>query len=99
MIRTVVITPAAAANLDEIIHYIALDNPAAARRLINALRAKIKTLAKMPGRCPLAPEDGLDGLQIRHLIHGNYRILFTADDTQIAILQIRHAARLPAGGD
>ncbi|GAB4140802.1 MAG: hypothetical protein Tsb0016_08190 [Sphingomonadales bacterium] len=96
MTRTVVITPTAEANLDEIIHYIALDNPAAARRVITTLRTKMKSLAKMPGRCPLAPEDGLDGLQIRHLIHGNYRILFTADDTHITILQIRHAARLPA---
>ena len=48
----------------------------------------------MPKRCPRAPEDGLDGLEIRHLIHGRYRIIFGIDGKTVVILQVRHGARL-----
>ena len=99
MSRRVVITPTAEADLDHILYFIALDNPAVGRRFVTTLRAKMKTLARMPERCPLAPEDGLDGLEIRQLIHGNYRILFTVDADHIVVLQVRHGARLPATED
>lgn len=49
----------------------------------------------MPKRCSRAPEDGLDGLEIRHLIHGRYRIIFGIDGKTVVILQVRHGARLP----
>ena len=95
----VVVTPTAEANLDEIMHFIALDSPTAARRFIAGLRTKIKTLAAMPKRCPLAPEDGFDGLEIRHLIYGNYRIVFVIDAGQVVVLQVRHGARLSMAED
>lgn len=94
----VVVTPTAEANLDEILRFIALDSPTAARKFIAVLRTKLKTLATMPKRCPLAPEDGLDGAEIRHLVFGNYRILFVIDGAQVAVLQVRHGARLPLTG-
>lgn len=90
----VVITPTAEANLSEIHRHIALDSPVAARKFLAGLRNKIKTLATMPERCPLAPEDGLDGVTIRHLIYGDYRILFSIDAAQVVILQVRHGARM-----
>jgi toxin ParE1/3/4 len=96
MKHKVTITPTAEADLDGILHYIAVDNPAAGQKFIAGLRTKLKTLALMPARCPLAPENGLDGLVIRHLIYGRYRILFAIDDEQVAILQVRHGARRPA---
>ncbi|GER08860.1 plasmid stabilization protein [Iodidimonas muriae] len=99
MSRRVAITPTAEADLDDILHFIAVDNPAAARRFVTTLRARMKTLARMPERCPRAPEDGLDGLEIRHLITSGYRILFTVDADLIVILQVRHGARLPATED
>jgi plasmid stabilization system protein ParE len=95
----VVVTPTAEANLDEILRFIALDNPASGRKFFAALRARLGTLAEMPRRCPLAPEDGLDSLEIRHLIHGNYRIIFTIDPGQVTILQVRHGARRPMAED
>lgn len=45
----------------------------------------------MPERCAKAPEDGLE---IRHLLHGRYLILFTIEPDRVVILQIRHGARL-----
>jgi plasmid stabilization system protein ParE len=102
MSRKVAITPTAEANLDDILRFIALDNPAAARRFVTGLRRRMKTLAAMAERCPLAPEDGLDGLEIRHLVHRNYRILFTIEAGSagaVVILQVRHGARLPMSED
>ena len=97
MRHRVVVSPTAEANLDDVFRFIALDNPTAADNFVAALRAKMKTLAQMPKRCPLAPEDGLDGLEIRQLIFGNYRILFTIDVHVVRVLQIQHGARLPIG--
>ncbi|MEQ8283303.1 MAG: type II toxin-antitoxin system RelE/ParE family toxin [Parvibaculum sp.] len=98
MTRKVVITPTAEADLDGILHFIALDDPAAARRFVAGLRRRMKSLVTMAKRCPLAPENGLDGLEIRHSIQGQYRILFALEPTHIVILQVRHGARLPATG-
>lgn len=95
MTRKLVITPTAEADLDGILHFIALDDPVAARRFVSGLRKRMKTLATMPERCPIAPESGLDGEEIRHLIFSQYRILFAADAKHIVILQVRHGARLP----
>jgi plasmid stabilization system protein ParE len=91
----VVITPTAEANLNEIHRHIALDSTVAARKFLTGLRGKIKTLTSMPERCPLAPEDGFDGMTIRQLLHGNYRMLFTVEAERVVLLQIRHAARKP----
>lgn len=95
----VVVTPSAEANLDDIFRFIALDKPKAANKFVASLRSKMNTLAQMPTRCPLAPEDGLDGLGIRHLIYGSYRIIFTVDAREVTVLQIRHGARSPMGKD
>jgi plasmid stabilization system protein ParE len=91
----VVVTPEAERDLDELFRFVALDNPAAARKFVAGLRKRLKTLASMPKRCPRAPEDGLDGLEIRHLVHGRYRIIFGIDGKTVVILQVRHGTRLP----
>jgi plasmid stabilization system protein ParE len=99
MRHRVVVTSTAEANLDDIFRFIALDNPIAADKFVTRLRAKMRSLSRMPNRCPLAPEDGLDSMTIRHLIHGRYRILFTIDANQVSIIQVRHGARLPMADD
>lgn len=95
MTYRVVVTPEAEQDLDELFRFVALDNPAAARKFVDGLRRRVKTLGSMPKRCPRAPEDGLDGLEIRHFIHGRYRIIFAIDGKTVVILQVRHGARLP----
>lgn len=94
MTYRVVVTSEAEQNLDELFRFVALDNPAAARKVVAVLRKRVKTLASMPKRCPRAPEDGLDGLEIRHLVHGRYRIIFGIDGKTVVVLQVRHGARL-----
>jgi plasmid stabilization system protein ParE len=95
MTYRVVVTSEAEQDLDQLFQYVAHDNPAAARKFVAGLRKRLKTLASMPRRCPRAPEDGLDGLEIRHLVHGQYRVIFAIDSNTVVILQVRHGARLP----
>ena len=60
------------------------------------------TLARHPERCPLAPESATLGLEIRELFYsvgnrGIYRILFAIIREEVAVLHVRHGARLPLG--
>jgi plasmid stabilization system protein ParE len=97
MIYRVVVTPGAERDLDDIFEFIACDNPGAARKFATTLRGRLAALKTWPTRCPRAPEDGLDGLAIRQLLHGRYRILFTVSGRTVVVLQVRHSARLPMG--
>lgn len=97
MTYRVVVTPGAERDLDDIFRFIARDNPGAARKFAAELRGRLAALKTLPTRCPRAPEDGLDGLAIRHLLHGRYRILFAMDGRTVVVLQVRHGARLPLG--
>ncbi|MDD5586760.1 MAG: type II toxin-antitoxin system RelE/ParE family toxin [Alphaproteobacteria bacterium] len=86
-------------SLERIYAYISKDSPANARRYAQKLRARCATLSRNPGRCPLASENGLDGLEIRHLIHDRYRIIFVTSASTVHVFEIRHAARLPFDED
>jgi len=54
--------------------------------LIDAIE-KLDVLAE---RCPIAPEDVDIQLGIRHLIVGDYRVLYVIDGDVINVLHIRH---------
>jgi hypothetical protein len=43
----------------------------------------------------LAPEGAASGVEIRHLICGDYRILFRVEARKVPVEHVRHAARLP----
>ena len=51
-----------------------------------------QAVEQFPQRCPLAPESG-PGLEIRQLVYGRYRVLFTITLDTVCILHIRHGAR------
>lgn len=93
---TVVFQDTAIHSLEVIYHTIAQDQPANALRHAQRLRKACAGLKSFPNRCPLAFENGLDGLEIRHLIFDNHRIIFTVQDKIVHVLEIRHAARRPA---
>jgi mRNA-degrading endonuclease RelE of RelBE toxin-antitoxin system len=54
--------------------------------MISAIE-KLDTLAE---RCPIAPEDVDIGLGIRHLIIGNYRVLYVISNDVVEVLHLRH---------
>lgn len=91
----VVVTPGAEQDLNALFRYVAEDSPANARKFVSGLRKRLKTLAALPKRCPRAPEDGLDGMELRHLVHSQYRVIFGIDGKTVIILQVLHGARLP----
>jgi hypothetical protein len=52
-------------------------------RWFAALQDAIASLAELPSRCPLAPENAAFPFEVRHLLYGRkphvYRILFTIE--------------------
>lgn len=91
---TLKISALAAADLENIVSFIAADKPSRAVAFVDELVAKIETLSVMPKRCPLAEEGRLKRVELRHLIHGAYRILFMVHANQIIIVRVIHGARV-----
>lgn len=49
-------------------------------------------LDAMAERCPVAPEDDDIKEGIRHLIIGNYRLLYKVDGERVDVLHVRHGS-------
>jgi len=65
----------------------------AALRWYEGLMKAFRSLEKNPFRCPLAPEDAFFEEEIRQLIHGKSRILFTVEGETVFVLRVRHSAQ------
>lgn len=102
---TVVLSAEAGNNIEEAWHWIAESDPEAADRWYEGLITALKTLAKLPRRCPISPETrlGLIHTEIRQLLYGHgywkYRILFAIEGNKVLIAHVRHGARLYLGED
>ena len=88
------ITTLADANLEAIYLRIREDSPGRAAEWRKGLLKAARTLERSPERCPLAPESGPE-LEIRQLLYGAYRVLFTIGKDTVYVLHIRHGARQP----
>lgn len=93
MTYTVFIEPPAYVEIEEAYLFIRQDSPGNANRWFNSLLKAIDSLQEMPRRCPVAPENDVFEEEIRQLIHGSYRILFTIDGSEVHVLHVRHGAR------
>lgn len=97
MTYEVVIVDQAAAEIRAAYEWLIDEAPLEADTWYDGLLEAIDTLAEMPKRCPLAPENDHVPEEIRQLLHGRrqgrYRILFTIERRMVAILHVRHAAR------
>jgi toxin ParE1/3/4 len=73
----------------------------AAVRWFNCLQDAIDGLAKLPRRCPHAPESQGKTRKLRNLPYGNkphiYRVIYEVDEGRqtVKIFHIRHGARQP----
>lgn len=94
-----VYTQAAVQDLYEAYTYIRSESPRNAAIWRAKLMSAANSLRSSPGRCSLAPENSLTTEEIRQLIFGNYRVLFTIDGESVVILHFRHAAREPMSLD
>jgi toxin ParE1/3/4 len=87
------IASAAEDDVLSIHEYIAVDDPGAARRWLDAFRDQIRSLKTFPGRGARIPEAEILGVTYRHLIHGNYRTVYRVDDDRVLIVRVLHGAR------
>ena len=86
----VTFAPAAAQDIEEIGDYIHAENPAAAARLISALRARCRRIADVPRGG--APRHALwPGL--RSIAFQSYVIFYTLDGDNARVERILHGAR------
>lgn len=75
--------------IDDQTFYIALDKPLAALKWQRHIREKIKTLATSPKRCSIAPESKHLDFEVRHLLIGEYRVLFFIENDTIKLLDVK----------
>jgi plasmid stabilization system protein ParE len=73
--------------------WIARDSPASAMHWMVQIWEAVESLGQFPLRCPIAPEAGVHGAEVRHRIVGEYRILFSVRGERVIILHVRHSAR------
>ncbi|QUD90359.1 type II toxin-antitoxin system RelE/ParE family toxin [Phenylobacterium montanum] len=86
----VVITPRANADLDDIWLHVALDNPAAADRLIDRIVARCQALAEHPKLGAARPEIAPDA---RALVVGDYLALYRVEGSSAVVVRIVHGVR------
>lgn len=85
-------TDAAARRIEAIHGFVAMDDPAAARRLATELVALGESLRTMPHRGRRVPE--LPDPAIRELILRNYRLVYRVQRSAVEILTVFEAHRL-----
>jgi toxin ParE1/3/4 len=88
------ITRTAEADLEEIWTLIAADSLESAAQFVVQLEDRIATLERMPTRCPLIRENAQLGAEYRHLIIGDYRVVFRVEGRTVYILRLIHGNRL-----
>lgn len=84
-------TEPALADLDAIADYIALDNPAAARKLVRRVFQHVAQLADYP-KSGSKPQELL-GWRYRQLIEPPCRVLYRIDRRQVYVLAVIRAER------
>lgn len=81
-------------DLEEIYTYIAADSPVNAAAFVLVLEKQILSLATMPERSPLIPENNFFGTRLRHLVHKKYRVIFRIQKETVFVLRVIHGAQL-----
>jgi len=95
----VVVQPVAEAELEEAYRYIRKGSPERAMHWRARLLVKAESLSRWPERCPLAPENEAFLEEVRHLVFGSYRLLFTILDAkrEVHVVHIRHSKQRRLG--
>jgi plasmid stabilization system protein ParE len=88
------ISETAESDVDEVWRFISQDNIETATVFVLHLEERVSALEIFPARCPLITENELSGTQYRHLIEGDYRIIFRIVGRIVYVLRIIHSAQL-----
>ena len=88
------ITDTALAEVEEAYLWIRERSPSQATKWRKELLETAKSLQTNPERCPLAPENHeLISYELRHILHGNYRVVYSIVNDIVCILHVRHSAQ------
>lgn len=90
-------TDPALQDLEQIVDFIALDDPAAARRLVQRVFTKAELLQNFPEMCP-APHDLTDS-RYRHLVVKPLRIFYRIQGDHVFIVYVMRSERLLRASD
>ena len=90
-------TEPALEDLGQIADYIALDNPAAAKRLVRKVIVKLDLLQEFPEMCPV-PHD-LPDSRYRHLVVRPLRIFYRIQGDTVFVVYIMRTERLLKASD
>lgn len=93
MAYTVEFSARANRDIDEIVARIQADAPTRATQWRQKLHIKLQALVTFPESGGLAPENEATRTEVRQLIYGWYRALYTIRGETVYILTIRHGAR------
>lgn len=91
----VITQPRAERDIEAAYHWLRTRAPTVADEWFEEMAAAILSLEEMPERCPVAPEARFFNREVRHLVQGRYRIIFTVDERHVRVITVRHAARKP----
>jgi plasmid stabilization system protein ParE len=83
----------AESDLRAIHEFIARDKPKEAAQWLHGATKAIRSLRFLPFLHEVVPETEELGLERRHLIYGNYQILFRVEENPVRVLRVIHAAR------
>jgi plasmid stabilization system protein ParE len=86
-------------DIEDAFEYIRADSPGNAVRWRRRLEEKLKRLARMPEAFGFAPENHDAQSDVRQLLFGRYRILYTLRRDHVFVLTVRHGARLFLTGE
>jgi toxin ParE1/3/4 len=89
----VILAPRAIRDLEAVVRYIAVDNPAAALGLGQTLISKAKAVGQFPESGRIVPE--FQDASIREVLHGNYRIVYRVNSPSqtVEVVRFWHSAR------
>jgi plasmid stabilization system protein ParE len=89
----VFLSPEALTDLEGVVTYVAVHDPAAAERLGHELVDAAFTLANLPGRGRMVPE--FQRPELREIIVQSYRVIYRIShvDNAVEIVRFWHAAR------
>ena len=91
---SVYITRIAEKDILDIWNHICNDSKTRAKKFVARIDSDIAKLKKYPQRCSVINESDLIGIEYRHQVIGNYRIIFKIDGDNVYIMRIVHASRI-----
>jgi plasmid stabilization system protein ParE len=98
MIYKVILAPLAAQDAEEYAQFILSQSSSSgpAAKWLSGLETEVKSLAEMPRRFKVIPEQSSFHIELRQFIYGSHRVIFHVDDEAQSgqVMRIYHGRRI-----